>query len=225
MAWSRTCDPAARCWHLGSSRTARRTSPAAFRARGLDDREPLDRGRVGRARAAPHGLSGPAARGVEPGRCATIWLRCPTCRRCSPSILATHITLAICLLVPSLLLPFTLRNRSVAPNAAPDQPGRVVRCLSWAQTHGTIVIGAGLALTGIGDDRRARPADAPAAVAAGQPGHVRRRRRGRVRGPAAAAATPAGPRRHPDRRGPRRVAGPRATPAVRRVRARRRPSG
>ena len=67
-----------------------------------------------------------------------------------PVILGTHITLAVCLLVPSLLLPFTLRNRSVAPNASPDQPGRVVRSLSWAQTHGTIVIGAGLALTGIG---------------------------------------------------------------------------
>lgn len=66
-----------------------------------------------------------------------------------PAILATHITLAICLLVPSLLLPFTLRNRSVAPNAAPAEPGRVVRSLSWVQAHGTIVIGAGLALTGI----------------------------------------------------------------------------
>jgi uncharacterized membrane protein len=66
-----------------------------------------------------------------------------------PAILATHITLAICLLVPSLLLPFTLRNRSVAANATPGEPGRVVRSLSWVQAHGTIVIGAGLALTGI----------------------------------------------------------------------------
>ena len=66
-----------------------------------------------------------------------------------PAILATHITLAICLLVPSLLLPFTLRNRSVAPNATPRPPGPVVRALSWAQAHGTLVIGAGLALTGI----------------------------------------------------------------------------
>ena len=40
-----------------------------------------------------------------------------------PAILATHITLAICLLVPSVLLPFTLRNRSVAPNAAAGAPG------------------------------------------------------------------------------------------------------
>ena len=66
-----------------------------------------------------------------------------------PAILATHITLAICLLVPSVLLPFTLRNRSVAPNAAPEHPGRVVRGLSWAQANGTMVIGIGLALTGI----------------------------------------------------------------------------
>jgi hypothetical protein len=66
-----------------------------------------------------------------------------------PAILATHITLAICLLVPSLLLPFTLRNRSVAPNASPEQPGRVVRTLSWAQANGTVVIGTGLAITGV----------------------------------------------------------------------------
>ncbi len=66
-----------------------------------------------------------------------------------PAILVTHITLAICLLVPALLLPFTLRTRSVAPNATPDQPGRVVRGLSAVQTHGTVVIGVGLALTGI----------------------------------------------------------------------------
>ena len=32
-----------------------------------------------------------------------------------PFILATHITLAIALFVPSLLLPFTLRNRLVSP--------------------------------------------------------------------------------------------------------------
>jgi hypothetical protein len=66
-----------------------------------------------------------------------------------PAILATHITLAICLLVPSVLLPFTLRNRSVAPNAKPEHPGRVVQALSWAQANGTLVIGVGLAITGI----------------------------------------------------------------------------
>jgi hypothetical protein len=65
-----------------------------------------------------------------------------------PAILATHITLAIALFVPSLLLPFTLRNRSVAPGAVSQRPGRLVRALQWIQAHGTIPIGAGLALTG-----------------------------------------------------------------------------
>jgi uncharacterized membrane protein len=66
-----------------------------------------------------------------------------------PAILATHIALAVALLVPSLLLPFTLRNRSVAPGATPGEPGRVARTLSWSQAHGTVLIGAGLAITGI----------------------------------------------------------------------------
>ena len=66
-----------------------------------------------------------------------------------PAILATHVTLAIALLVPSLLLPFTLRNRSVAPGAAPERPGRLVRALAWTQAHGTVVLGAGLAITGV----------------------------------------------------------------------------
>jgi hypothetical protein len=65
-----------------------------------------------------------------------------------PYILLTHITLAVALFVPSLLLPFTLRNRSVAPGAPQASHGRFVRGLLWVQTHGTIVIGAGLALTG-----------------------------------------------------------------------------
>ncbi len=65
-----------------------------------------------------------------------------------PYILATHITLAIALFVPSLLLPFTLRNRLVNPGYQAPEPGRFVRALLWIQAHGTIVIGAGLALTG-----------------------------------------------------------------------------
>lgn len=65
-----------------------------------------------------------------------------------PFILATHITLAIALFVPSLLLPFTLRNRLVSPGYQAADPGRLVRSLLWIQAHGTIVIGAGLALTG-----------------------------------------------------------------------------
>jgi uncharacterized membrane protein len=65
-----------------------------------------------------------------------------------PYILATHITLAIALFVPSLLLPFTLRNRLVSPGYQAPDPGRFVRALLWIQAHGTIVIGAGLAVTG-----------------------------------------------------------------------------
>jgi hypothetical protein len=66
-----------------------------------------------------------------------------------PYILAIHVTLAISLFVPSLLLPFTLRNRSVERGYAAVDPGRLVRSLQWLQAHGTVVIGAGLALTGI----------------------------------------------------------------------------
>ena len=66
-----------------------------------------------------------------------------------PFILATHVGLAILLFVPSLLLPFTLRNRSVERGSAPVEPGRFVRCLQWLQAHGTLAIGAGLAVTGV----------------------------------------------------------------------------
>lgn len=61
-----------------------------------------------------------------------------------PAILATHVVLAIALFVPGLLLPFTVRNRP-----ALDEPGTLVRALTWVQLHGTAVIGAGLALTGM----------------------------------------------------------------------------
>jgi len=66
-----------------------------------------------------------------------------------PLILGTHITLAIALFVPSLLLPFTLRNRLVNRGYDAPEPSGFVRLLLWIQAHGTIVIGAGLALTGI----------------------------------------------------------------------------
>ncbi len=65
-----------------------------------------------------------------------------------PYILVVHVTLAISLFVPSLLLPFTLRNRSVDRGAVAARPGWFVRLLLWIQAHGTVVIGAGLALTG-----------------------------------------------------------------------------
>lgn len=66
-----------------------------------------------------------------------------------PIILATHITLAIALFVPSLMLPFTLRNRLVNAGYDAPEPGRFVRTMLWIQAHGTLVIGTGLALTGL----------------------------------------------------------------------------
>ena len=63
-----------------------------------------------------------------------------------PILLGTHIVLAVGLFLPSILLPFALRSR----RAAVDSQSRVVRALLWAQTHGTLVVGIGLALTGFG---------------------------------------------------------------------------
>ena len=63
-----------------------------------------------------------------------------------PILLATHVILAVSLFLPSILLPFALRTR----RAAVDSDSGVVRTLLWGQSHGTLVIGAGLALTGVG---------------------------------------------------------------------------
>jgi hypothetical protein len=63
-----------------------------------------------------------------------------------PIILAVHIGLAVGLFLPSILLPFTLRTR----RATVESESGVVQSLLWAQSHGTMVIGAGLALTGLG---------------------------------------------------------------------------
>jgi hypothetical protein len=63
-----------------------------------------------------------------------------------PILLVTHISLAVSLFLPSILLPFALRTR----RAADESPNWVVRFLLWMQAHGTIVIGIGLALTGLG---------------------------------------------------------------------------
>ena len=62
-----------------------------------------------------------------------------------PVLLGTHIVLAVGLFLPSILLPFALRTR----RATVESASRVVRALLWAQTRGTIVIGLGLALTGL----------------------------------------------------------------------------
>lgn len=57
-----------------------------------------------------------------------------------PVILVVHISLALALFVPSLMLPFTMRKRV---------PGRITRSLIWLQGNGTLIIAAGLALTGV----------------------------------------------------------------------------
>jgi hypothetical protein len=63
-----------------------------------------------------------------------------------PILLGAHIILAVSLILPSILLPFALRTR----RATVESHSRVVRGLLWAQSHGTLAIGAGLALTGLG---------------------------------------------------------------------------
>lgn len=63
-----------------------------------------------------------------------------------PLLLATHIVLAVSLFLPSILLPFALRTQ----RAAAASPNAVVRGLLWMQAHGTLAIGLGLALTGLG---------------------------------------------------------------------------
>jgi len=63
-----------------------------------------------------------------------------------PVLLAAHVVLAVSLFLPSILLPFALRTR----RAAVESDSGLVRTLLWGQSHGTMVIGAGLALTGVG---------------------------------------------------------------------------
>jgi uncharacterized membrane protein len=69
-----------------------------------------------------------------------------------PALLSAHVVLAISLFVPAFLLPFTLRTRGRHGEAvsAPANPGPIVRGLLWLETHGTVVIGVGVAVTGVG---------------------------------------------------------------------------
>jgi hypothetical protein len=62
-----------------------------------------------------------------------------------PILLVTHIALALALLLPSVLLPFALRSKGPAPGQS-----RFGRVLLWLQSNGTLIIGAGLAVTGVG---------------------------------------------------------------------------
>lgn len=61
-------------------------------------------------------------------------------------LLVTHIVLAVSLFVPSFLLPFVLRGR----NPAAVGRSTPARGLLWLQSHGTLIIGIGLAITGFG---------------------------------------------------------------------------
>ena len=58
-----------------------------------------------------------------------------------PILLVIHIALAIGLLLPSVLLPFVLRRSG-------GEPGLATRALMALQGTGTLIIGAGLAITG-----------------------------------------------------------------------------
>jgi hypothetical protein len=61
-----------------------------------------------------------------------------------PVLVAVHITLAVGLFLPSVLLPFALR----AHRPATASGSGVVQSLLWLQSHGTTVLGTGLVLTG-----------------------------------------------------------------------------
>ena len=67
-----------------------------------------------------------------------------------PILLATHIVLAVGLLLPSLLLPFTMRasRGGRTEPSGPDQPRRLTRGLLWLQRNGTLALGGGLAVSG-----------------------------------------------------------------------------
>ena len=64
-----------------------------------------------------------------------------------PLLLIVHIVLAISLFLPSILLPFALRTRRAAVDS---RQSRRARACSGLQSHGTLVIGLGLAVTGLG---------------------------------------------------------------------------
>jgi hypothetical protein len=64
-----------------------------------------------------------------------------------PVVLVAHITLALGLFVPSLLLPFAFRARRGSLD--PNRTGGFMQLLLAVQSRGTVWIGLGLALTGI----------------------------------------------------------------------------
>ena len=102
----------------------------------------------------------------------------------------THIVLAISLFLPAFLLPFTLRPHG---GEVEEGQGRVSRALLWLQRNGTLIIGAGVALTGVLADPHPRHA------LLGQPwlllalAHLRDDPAAGILHPAARAAPTAGP--------------------------------
>jgi hypothetical protein len=65
-----------------------------------------------------------------------------------PILLIAHIALAIALFLPSFLLPFAFRAKR--GSLKPEGSGGFVRFLLALQSKGTLWIGVGLAITGIG---------------------------------------------------------------------------
>jgi hypothetical protein len=63
-----------------------------------------------------------------------------------PFLLVVHVTMALSLVLPSILLPFALRTR----RATVESANGVVQTLLWAQSNGGAAFGAGLGLTGVG---------------------------------------------------------------------------
>lgn len=63
-----------------------------------------------------------------------------------PILLVVHVGLALALFLPSLLLPFLLRGRKRTGR----HPGPILRVLLWLQGSGAVVIGLGLAASGLG---------------------------------------------------------------------------
>ena len=64
-----------------------------------------------------------------------------------PLLLVLHVVLAVSLLLPSLVLPFLLRSGG---SAAGHPPSSFAKLLMRIQGTGSLVIGAGLAITGAG---------------------------------------------------------------------------
>jgi uncharacterized membrane protein len=67
-----------------------------------------------------------------------------------PVLLTAHVILAVSLFLPAFLLPFTMRTRGTdGEPVVGGHSGRFVRLLVWLEAHGTVIIGTGVAITGI----------------------------------------------------------------------------